>query len=143
MSAWSRIAVLAAGAAVGAAVGRLANDDAARRTVDDLAQRGRAQLEAAGSPQDETALQAPPTGSAEAARPLENRLGSRALRIAQDIRAGMDQRERELREQLSLRSPEQARTALPGVAAPEEPAGPEPHPVLEHDWRPPGAEHRA
>lgn len=111
MSAWSRVAVLAAGAAVGAAAGRLAGSDNGRRAAGELVARTRDQLLPAG---DRTGEQIGKQVE-ERAAPRENRLASRALRVAQDIRAGMSQRETELRMQLRLPAPQDARAALAGA----------------------------
>lgn len=114
MSAWSRLAVLAAGAAVGIAAGRLAGSDGGRRAAGELVARARP------APAGERAVE--PTDDrlarhrlAERGAPRENRLASRALRLAQDIRVGMGQRESELRAQLRLPAPQAARDALTGA----------------------------
>ncbi|WP_144794488.1 hypothetical protein [Kocuria palustris] len=103
MSALSRIAVLAAGAAVGAAAGRAAGGDEGRRALGQAVRRSRAAIEPA------------PGGDDQPVR--ENRLGSRVLRIAQDIRSGMDQAEAELRGQLSRPAGAGRRPGPAGVAS--------------------------
>lgn len=86
MSAWTRLAVLAAGAAVGVGAGRAAGSDRGRRAVSQALERGRGAVE--------------PVERTRSGPVRENRLGTRALRLVQDIRAGMDQAETELRDQL-------------------------------------------
>lgn len=129
MSAWSRIALLAAGATAGAVATRWAASEQGRRAVGELTQ--------ALSPTSGTSALSPRgTGGAHTARPgisRENRLGSRLLRIAQDVKAAMDQREGELRDQLGLASPEQIRSRHSALSASAtDPAAQLPRPSAHH-----------
>lgn len=128
MSAWTRLAVLAAGAAAGVGAGRAAGSDRGRRALAQAVERGRGALE--------------PAEQDQAGPWRENRLGTRVLRLAQDIRSGMDQAETELREQLgrpARPSPAEGRLSardaarheqLPGARADEQT-------IIEHDEQAP------
>lgn len=100
MSALTRLAVLAAGAAVGAGAGRAVGSDRGRRVLAQAVERGRGAVE----PADQD-LEGPVR---------ENRLGTRVLRVVQDIRAGMDQAETELRDQLGSSGARDRSQAAPG-----------------------------
>ncbi|MDO5617653.1 hypothetical protein [Kocuria sp.] len=104
MSALGRLALLAAGAAAGAVATRWAGSAAGRKVLSELAPGSREpapELTAAGE------SSAAPHGAQQTGR--ENKLASRLLRIAQDVRAGSAQREDELRRQLGLPAPDQIR----------------------------------
>lgn len=100
MSALTRLAVLAAGAAVGAGAGRAVGSDRGRRVLAQAVERGRGAVEPA-----DQGLEGPVR---------ENRLGTRVLRVVQDIRAGMDQAETELRDQLGSSGARDRSQAAPG-----------------------------
>ncbi|NHU84133.1 hypothetical protein GWK18_00700 [Kocuria sp. JC486] len=101
MSTWGRIALMAAGAAAGAVATRWAASEQGRQVVGELTQR----VSDAGK--GGSALERRGTG-ADVGR--ENRLASSLLRVAQDVKAAMDQRETELRDQLGIASPQQVRS---------------------------------
>lgn len=105
MSTFARIALLAAGAAAGAVATRWVSSETGRRTLSELgvaSPPSRAELTSAHS--------APGQGAAITNPPArENKLASRLLRVAQDVRVAMDQREGELRSQLGLPAPDQIR----------------------------------
>ncbi|MCT1835012.1 hypothetical protein M3D63_09535 [Kocuria palustris] len=125
MSALTRLAVLAAGAAVGAGAGRAVGSDRGRRALAQAVERGRGAVEPA-----DQGLEVPVR---------ENRLGTRVLRVVQDIRSGMDQAETELRDQLGGSGAGSRREAaaerLSGRAAAELQPGPraDEQTIIEHD----------
>lgn len=131
MSAWSRIALLAAGATAGAVATRWAASEQGRRAFGELTQ-----ALTPTSTSGNSALSPRGTSGAHTARPgisWENRLGSRLLRIAQDVKAAMDQREGELRDQLGLASPEQIRSRHSALSASAtDPAAQLPRPSAHH-----------
>lgn len=103
MSAIARLALVAAGAAAGAVATRWATSDSGRRTLSELGSTSlphRAALTGSGDVAGHGASLEP--------RPArENKVASKLLRVAQDVRAAMDQREGELRAQLGLPAPDQ------------------------------------
>lgn len=108
MSTLTRMALLAAGAVAGAAATRWASSETGRRTLSEMgvtSAPNRAELTGSTPAQSKGA-------NARAVR--ENKLASRLLRVAQDVRVATAQREGELRSQLGLPAPEQikARRAL-------------------------------
>ncbi|KAA9395097.1 hypothetical protein FCK90_04115 [Kocuria coralli] len=107
MSTWGRLALLAAGAAAGALAARWAGSEQGQRVVGELTQRGAT----AQGGRTEVEGRAPGRDV-----PGENRLATRVLRIAQDVKTAMDQREGELRDQLGLAPPQQLRPRSPGIA---------------------------
>lgn len=111
MSTLTRMALLAAGAVAGAAATRWASSETGRRTLSELgitSGPNRAELTGSTPAQDNGV-------NSRALR--ENKLASRVLRVAQDVRVATAQREGELRSQLGLPAPEQvrARRALDGT----------------------------
>lgn len=103
MSAIARLALVAAGAAAGAVATRWATSDSGRRALSELGSTSLRHRPALTGSSD-----AAGHGAALESRPLrENKVASKILRVAQDVRAAMDQREGELRAQLGLPAPDQ------------------------------------
>ncbi|MDO4254580.1 MAG: hypothetical protein Q4C81_05475 [Kocuria sp.] len=104
MSTAARLALLAAGAAVGAVATRWAGSESVRRAFS-------GSTSSALEGRDPTDSRMVSTGQSGASEPMrENKWATRALRIAQDVRVAMNQREGELRQQLGLPSPENIRS---------------------------------
>ena len=97
MGVWSKLALLAAGALVGGAATRVASDPAARDAIGRRLQSGTAVATTSGG----DVARRPVPGAVELLHGTARRLGAFTARV----RAGMDEREAQLREQFGVRSP--------------------------------------
>ena len=97
MGVWSKLALLAAGALVGGAATRVASDPAAREAIAHRVVSGTAVATTRRSEVDQRRA----SGVVELLRDSARRLGEFTARV----RAGMDEREAQLREQFGVRSP--------------------------------------
>ncbi|MDO4919458.1 hypothetical protein [Kocuria sp.] len=107
---WSRLALLAAGAIVGGAATRVASDPAAREALGRRLQTGTAVARTAPGDVERR----PVSGGVELLRTTARRFGEFAARV----RAGMDEREAQLREQFGVRTPVDHTANHPGAAHP-------------------------
>ncbi|CAL8897732.1 hypothetical protein KVA01_07020 [Kocuria varians] len=120
MGVWSKLALLAAGALAGGVATRVASDPAAREAVG----RRLTHPEVAPAPGEGAVVNRGPRGveRREASGPLDVvRAGVRRLQLfTARVRAGMDERESELREQFGVRAPVDHTANHPGeqTAAP-------------------------
>lgn len=124
MSTWTRMALLAAGAAAGALSTRWATSEHGKRVVGQLSQRGGQATVGAPELEDGSGRLSGRSTSFAAGQPrskalfrAENRLASRLLRVAQDVKSAMDQREGELRQQLGMATPEQIKARHSALTA--------------------------
>lgn len=100
MSTWSRLALVAVGAAFGAVATRLASSETGSKALAARTEVLRSHGKDLVSP-----LRSSHMHPADTWRTRENKLATRMLRVVQDVRAAMDQRESELRQQLGMPSP--------------------------------------
>lgn len=125
MSTWTRMALVAAGAAAGALSTRWVTSEQGKRVVGEvvgeLAQRsGRSTADRALEGHPGTGATPNAAGAQNRGVAVvrgENRWASRLLRLAQDIKAGSDQRETELRRQLGMATPEQIKARHSALTA--------------------------
>ncbi|RLZ02936.1 hypothetical protein CWC38_08455, partial [Kocuria tytonicola] len=97
MGVWSKLALLAAGALVGGAATRVASDPAARDAIGCHLQPGTTVATTSGG----DVARRPASRAVELLHGTARRLGAFTARV----RAGMDEREAQLREQFGVRSP--------------------------------------